>query len=303
MYNLFMSTKVLDTLLMPRLTPDVKTFFGMSSLVKAGLRHAEPEVKKKIDTFLNEPIFTMSDLGKKYRTINYLEETGLIDDTRGQKGKGWRKLGLSEYIYISILLELRRYGLKSNHLKHFKSLYDEYFTYAIFAVLAGHEVTMIFKPSGFCALLDPTFLSIYEEEDEYFVDITPQRDAGEIQLKLSYFTSNALSLIGKPTPVIHYSFAKNAATSQELEQLKEYEKKLLAEIKQLDHAKDEHLLIKRLKDKSILIKHGERLPNDSDFVSKLSALVDEDFCDLTFVKRDGKAANLEIARTKKLSTN
>lgn len=298
-----MLPKVLDTLLMPRLTPEAKTFFGMSSLVKAGLRHADPEVKKKVDTFLNEPIFTLSDLGKKYRTINYLEKTGLIDDTRGQKGKGWRKLGLSEYIYISILLELRQYGLKSNHLKHFKSLYDDYFTYAIFAVLAGHEVTMIFKPDGFCAFLDPTFLSIYEEEDERFMDMTPRRGAGEIQLKLSYFTSNALSLIGKPTPVIHYSFAKNIAISQELEQLKEYEKKLLIEIKQLDHTKDEHLLIKRLKDQSILIKHGERLPNDSDFVSKLSALVDEDFCDLKFVKRDGKAANLEIARTEKLSTN
>lgn len=297
-----MSTKVLDTLLMPRLTPEVKIFFGMSSLVQAGFRHASPDVEKKIDTFLNEPIFTLSDLGKKYRTINYLEETGLIDDTRNQKGKGWRKLGLAEYIYITVLLELRRYGLKSNHLKHFKSLYDEHFIYAIFAVLAGHEVTMIFKPDGFCALLDPTFLSIYEEEDEYFADMTPKRGAGEIQLKLSFFTSNALSLIGKPTPVIHYSSAKGQIASGELEQLKEYEKKLLADIKKLDHAKNETLLIKRLKDESLLLKYGGSVPSDNDFASKLSTLVDENFCDLTLVKRDGKVANLELARTEKIST-
>ncbi len=300
-----MFPKVLDTLLMPRLTPEVKTFFGMSSLIQSGLRTTDPGVEEKIDKLLNEPLFTLSDLGKKYRTINYLEQTGLIDDTRGQKGKGWRKLGLSEYIYISILLELRRYGLKSDHLKHFKSLYDEYFILAIFAVLAGHEITMIFKPNGFCALLDPTFLSIYEEEDERFMDITPRRDAGEIQLKLSYFTSNALALINKPTPVIHYSYAKSAsaAMTQELEQLKEYEKQLLKEVEQLDHSKDEHLLVQRLKDRTLLIKRGERLPNDSELASQLNSLVDEGFCDLKVTKRDGKVVDLVQTNAKKLNMN
>ena len=300
-----MFPKVLDTLLMPRLAPEVKTFFGMSSLIQSGLRTTDLGVEQKIDKLLNEPLFTLSDLGKKYRTINYLEQTGLIDDTRGQKGKGWRKLGLSEYIYISILLELRRYGLKSDHLKHFKSLYDEYFILAIFAVLAGHEITMIFKPNGFCALLDPTFLSIYEEEDERFMDITPRRDAGEIQLKLSYFTSNALSLINKPTPVIHYSYAKSTseAMTRELEQLREYEKQLLEEVKQLDGSKDEHLLIQRLKDRTLLIKRGERLPNDSYLASQLNSLVDEGFCDLKVTKRDGKVVDLVQTNAKKLNMN
>lgn len=300
-----MSTKVLDTLLMPCLAPEAKTFFGMSSLIQSGLRTTGPGVEQKIDKLLNEPLFTLSDLGKKYRTINYLEQTGLIDDTRGQKGKGWRKLGLSEYIYISILLELRRYGLKSDHLKHFKSLYDEFFTLTIFAVLAGHEITMIFKPNGFCALLDPTFLSIYVEEDERFMDITPRRDAGEIQLKLSYFTSNALALINKPTPVIHYSYAKNAsaAMTQEIEALREYEKQLLKEVEQLDYSKDEHLLVQRLKDRTLLLKRGERLPNDSDLASQLNSLVDEGFCDLKVTKRDGKVVDLVQTNAKKLNMN
>ncbi len=145
-------------------------------------------------------------------------------------------------------------------------------------------------------------MSIYEEEDDYFTNVTPKRGAGEIQLKLSYFTSNALSLIGKPTPAIHYSFAKGKIASGELEQLKDYEKKVLADIKKLDHAKNETLLIKRLKDESLLLKYSGNLPNDNDFASKLSTLVDEDFCDLTLVKRDGKVANLGLARTEKLST-
>ena len=82
-----MFPKVLDTLLMTRLTPEVKTFFGMSSLIKSGLRTTDLGVEKKIDKLLNEPLFTLSDLGKKYRTINYLEQTGLIDDTRGKRVK------------------------------------------------------------------------------------------------------------------------------------------------------------------------------------------------------------------------
>lgn len=164
---------------------------------------------------------------------------------------------------------------------------------------------MIFKPNGFCAILDPTFLSIYEEEDERFMDITPRRNAGEIQLKLSYFTSNALALINKPTPVIHYSYAKSAsaAMAQELEQLKEYEKQLLKEIEQLDYSKDEHLLVQRLKDRTLLIKRGERLPNDSDLASQLNSLVDEGFCDLKVTKRDGKVVDLVQTNAKKLNMN
>lgn len=296
-------SKILDSLLLPRITPETKVFFGMSSIIKSGLKYTSQEVKDRINTFFNEPIFRLSDLGKKYRTINYLEATDLINDPRDQKGKGWRTLGLSEFIYISILLELRKYGLKANQLKHFKSLYDEYSAYAIFAVLAGHEVTMIFKPNGFCAFLDPTFLGIYEEEDSFLADITPERGAGEVQLKLSYFISNALSLIGKPTPVIEYSFAKSSAMSKELERLKEYEKKLLAEVKKLKPTEADHLLIRRLKDESVLIKRGQQLPTDSDLASKLSSLIDEDFCDLTLVKRDGKAVNLELTRTEKINTD
>ena len=91
--------------------------------------------------------------------------------------------------------------------------------------------------------------------------------------------------------------------AQELEQLKEHEKKLLAKIKQLNPDKNEQLLIKRLRDESLLIKHGQHLPNDSDLASQLSSLVEEDFCDLRFVQRDGKVAALVQERTEKLSIN
>ena len=297
--------KVLDTLLMPRLATDAKTFFGMSSLLRYSLRTTDSDVKQRINKLLNEPLFTLSDLDKKYRAINYLEKTGLIDDTRGQKGRGWRKLGLSEYIYITVLLELRKYGLKSDHLKHFKALYDEHFTFALLAVLAGHEVTMIFKSDGFCALLDPTFLSIYEEEDEPFVGTTPQRTAGEIQLKLSYFTSNALTLINKPTPDIQYSYAKSksAPIIQVIKALKEHEKQLLEYVEELGCSNDEHLLIKRQSDNTLILKRGQRLPTNSELASQLNSLVDEGFCDLKIAKRNGKVADLVQRTTVKLKMN
>lgn len=296
-------TKILDTLLLPQLTADTRTFFGMSSLIKTGLKHTSGTVKNKIEKFLNEPLYRVSDLGKKYRTINYLETTGLIDDPRDKKGVGWRNLGLSEYIYISILLELRQYGLKSDHLKQFKNLYEEYSTYAIYAVLAGHEVTMIFKPNGFCAFLDPTFLGIYEEEDQFFSETTPKRGSGEIQLKLSHFTAHALELIGKPIPVIEHTFARSVSASPEAEQMKDYEKEILATINKMKHDDGSKLSIKRLKNDALLLEYAEKVSVDSDIASSLSSLVDEDFCNLNFVKRDGKAVNLERIRTEKIITN
>lgn len=91
--------------------------------------------------------------------------------------------------------------------------------------------------------------------------------------------------------------------AQELEQLKEYEKQLLKEVEQLDHSKDEHLLVQRLKDRTLLIKRGERLPNDSELASQLNSLVDEGFCDLNVKKRDGKVVDLVQTNAKKFNMN
>ena len=292
---------VLDSLLLPKMTEDTKSFFGMSSIVKSGIKHTSKKTKDKIDTFLNEPLFRVSDLGKKYRTINYLETTGLINDARDQKGVGWRKLGLSEYVYISILLELRRYGLKSDVLKNFKELYEEYSLYALFAILAGHEVIMIFKPNGFCAMLDPTFLELYEDES-FLPDAIPRRDNGEIQLKLSVFTSYALGLIGKPKPIIQYSLPINRSNPTS-DGLKKYEKKLLEATKNLEHGEGKNIALRRLKDNSILLGYSGNVSVDNEIVQSLSSLVDEGYCDLTVSLKDRKVVSLKKNYTEKLETN
>ncbi|HMQ95942.1 MAG TPA: hypothetical protein PKD19_01855 [Candidatus Saccharibacteria bacterium] len=292
---------VLDSLLLPKITEDTKSFFGMSSIVKSGIKHTNKKTKDKIDTFLNEPLFRVSDLGKKYRTINYLEATGLINDARDQKGVGWRKLGLSEYVYISVLLELRRYGLKSDVLKNFKELYEEYSLYALFAILAGHEVIMIFKPNGFCAMLDPTFLGLYEDES-FLPDVIPRRDNGEIQLKLSVFTSYALGLIGKPKPMIQYSLPINRSNPTS-GGLKKYEKKLLEATKNLEHGEGKSITLRRLKDNSILLGYSGNMSVDNEIVQSLSSLVDEGYCDLTVSLKDRKVVSLKKNYTEKLETN
>ena len=292
---------VLDSLLLPKITEDTKSFFGMSSIVNSGIKHTSKETKDRIDAFLNGPLFRVSDLGKKYRTINYLETTGLINDARDQKGVGWRKLGLSEYVYISVLLELRRYGLKSDVLKNFKELYEEYSLYALFAVLAGHEVIMIFKPNGFCAMLDPTFLELYEDET-FLPDVIPRRDSGEIQLKLSVFTSYALGLIGKPKPMIQYSLPINRSNPTS-GGLKKYEKKLLEATKNLEHGEGKSITLRRLKDNSILLGYSGNMSVDNEIVQSLSSLVDEGYCDLTVSLKDRKVVSLKKNYTEKLETN
>lgn len=137
------------------------------------------------------------------------------------------------------------------------------------------------------------------------MDVTPRRNAGEIQLKLSHFTSNALALINKPTPEIQYSYAKSKSIStiQEIKALKEYEKQLLEQVEKLGHSKDEYLLISRLKDDTLILKYGERLPTNSELASQLNSLVDEGFCDLNITKRDGKVVNLVQRTTMKLDIN
>jgi len=55
-----------------------------------------------------------------YRIINHWEKNGLVDVERGENGKGWRKFSLMDALWISIIVELRKFGVSIENVKLIK---------------------------------------------------------------------------------------------------------------------------------------------------------------------------------------
>lgn len=55
-----------------------------------------------------------------YRTLNHWEKSKLIDVERGEDGTGWRKFSLMDTVWVHLIVELRKFGVSIENIKHIK---------------------------------------------------------------------------------------------------------------------------------------------------------------------------------------
>ena len=60
---------------------------------------------------INKKTNTVNDSGATYRLINHWADGGLIEDSRLDSKKGWRRLSFLDLVWIQVLVELRKYGV------------------------------------------------------------------------------------------------------------------------------------------------------------------------------------------------
>ncbi len=73
---------------------------------------------------LRSKYLTANETPLSFRTINSWTSAGLLDDSRSKPGQGWRKFSTVDITLMSILVELRKFGLSLETLKKVKnSLY------------------------------------------------------------------------------------------------------------------------------------------------------------------------------------
>ena len=65
--------------------------------------------KKKLLEYINEKRFKVSDIPLSYRQVNVLSSAKLLGTDPGNKGH-WRKFSFKELVYISLLVELKKFG-------------------------------------------------------------------------------------------------------------------------------------------------------------------------------------------------
>lgn len=75
---------------------------------------------KEYRDFLRDRRYASSELGSNYRVVNHWAHIGLIQDDRLEKDK-WRKFSIVDIVWVSIILELRKYGFGLDKLLNLKS--------------------------------------------------------------------------------------------------------------------------------------------------------------------------------------
>ena len=103
--------------------------FMISDVSELRLLSVDDDVRKKMAKIWARPMVRMpKEDGATYRFINYLTETGLLDDRRDTAGVGWRKFSFVEIVYINTVIALRKFGVKSDTIKlvydYFSEPYD-----------------------------------------------------------------------------------------------------------------------------------------------------------------------------------
>ena len=73
---------------------------------------------EEIRILINEKKYKVADTGLTYRQASYINKNILEDDRENKQG--WRKFSLKEVIYLSLVQELRLFGLNDNQLINLK---------------------------------------------------------------------------------------------------------------------------------------------------------------------------------------
>lgn len=117
---------------------------------------------KEYRDFLRDKRYASSELGSNYRVVNHWAHIGLIQDDRLEKDK-WRKFSIVDIVWVSIILELRKYGFGLDKLLNLKS---SIFDLAFGSKNPSHELEfMVFLAK----LKIPVSLLVYEDGLGFFL--------------------------------------------------------------------------------------------------------------------------------------
>ena len=78
-----------------------------------------------IKKHFNAQTYSISEENISSRVLNHWYEMGIIDDDR-LNGKGWKRLSMSEIVWIHIINKLRGFGLDLKRIKEVKNQIDLY---------------------------------------------------------------------------------------------------------------------------------------------------------------------------------
>lgn len=260
--------------------------------------------ESQIDNLIHARKYTVSATSLTYRQANDLDSNNLLYDVKNEKsdGKyGWRKFTLKELVYISVISELKAFGVKRDQMQ---PLWEAFFKkttkvgirnqgeilgrsvgdIAIGCVYCGIEMTLILDNKGNILLVDPYHL------------LFSFNHKARVQISLNQIVNKILIKIGLEQFPVKYSVKEFIFENFTLTTRRE--KELLKIIRGMDYSS---IKVKKMNGEIALV-YAE-LNNDKnditpDDLQKL--LMSKDFMDISIVKRNGKIVSYKSEETIKL---
>lgn len=123
--------------------------------------------KPKFLEFLTSRKFTVKKSKQSYRVINHWTKLGLIDDYRSEKNSGWRKFSITDIVWLSIIMSMRRFGFPNEKILKVKDslidleypkggYYPIFECYVSMALVMKRPVSIIVFEDGFTEIAQKT---------------------------------------------------------------------------------------------------------------------------------------------------
>jgi hypothetical protein len=260
----------------------------------------EADERLDISTRLNKRVFRVADTPLTYRQINVLDGDGLIDDRR-PKSRGWRKFNFREMVYLHVVSEVKKYGMKHDSLDVLREgflgspaekgssqsgISRAVGDIAIMCVFLGVEIFVTVDAEGRVIFWDPVNYAGYGAQSP-----------SHIRVVMNPFVNRVVEAMHK-APLSAKSSLRGLLSEIGAHSATQKEERLLTIIRDRQY---ESIRVKK-KDGELSTVYAETVNRDSGLTEEaLVRLVrDREFRDIKIVKRDGKIVSHKVEDTYKL---
>ncbi len=233
---------------------------------------------KQARALLNKRMFRVADTFLTYRQINFLDADGLLEENRKEKNN-WRKFSIKELVYLSLIKELRFYGVANKQLKDLNTIFfsegrTQRTEENLLSALRGKKIVLVLKNKcGFFFYNLPNYVIFH------------QRVKSHININLNEIVFEILDKIGRKgidyKDELYFMTKRADATKKE--------ESILNFIRDKGY---KSITIKNNKDEEYLVK-GEKI-KAVDEKELLKMIKEKKFADINIVKRDGNIVNIKV---------
>jgi len=257
--------------------PDVMFLFGSSY---EHMLTQSDKVHDAVQEFINVKRYRVADTPLTYRQVNSLGSNELLHDER-ESTSDWRKFSFKELVYLTVIKELRKFGIIDEQLNNLKTAFfseKEKFgsDLALMAVLGKTKIILVFDEDSKIAFYTIPEFNLFEKQSAAFININFNEVVIKVLVKIGKERIDYKDELG-----LIYDLSKN--------NLNKKEEQILKLIRDKNY---KTIIVRKNGDKSFIIK-GEKaeIINEKELIKMIR---EKDFADISIIKRDGNIVNTKV---------
>lgn len=249
------------------------------------------ETRKKLAKIWTEPKIGLRNESATYRFINYLDETGLLSDSRDGSKVGWRKFSIRDYIYLDIVVALRKFNVKAEQIRPVFEVFSQPYSDdndakngksdwldILISVSAGDEIELIIDEELGTVFYDPRAANLF----------ATRPTEGMLRVSISKIMNKFRKANNLEEIEIKKSFGDIGLY------LSKSEINAILDIRSMSE-KDVLTLVK--KKKGLLSTLESDADIDENTAEKINSIIPEEYASVSAIKRDKEVVNLKTSTT------